>query len=1199
MGIWGIVFTISIITCGLVFVPLASVNAAEIQVPATLSEGTFQDWPTFFGTGPIITQIAALTDNNPKTGIFAEFNNQKNTFKVNPNLSDGAPILNVRIEAQMQKGGDFPGATKVRFIVHDDSTGQIFQGSDNFLKKNRETFSLDLPVNPLTGNAWQSSDFSNTIEFGVAQATDNKRSEVLEFRVLFTTIDEPPEITILGPNPLNLLSPTPYVDPGVTASDVPDGDLTSAISVEIFDINNDPVTSIDTSFAGLYTIRYSVTDSAGSTDTKERTVNVVTLNFDSGQYSADGAMATLTVEDFGAVGDGSVSVPVTSENEAGSTIDSLTATLNEISPGIFIGLVELVSADDDSAKLLISPQGKVKATYLSLGPKEATISLAGLSPLAGFGNAPASTDIVRFVESDVYTHAQAATIKVNHAAGTPTVSVQITSTSDSNGISMTLSRDCSTCNSYTSNILLTFSTLSSNQASGAIRVLTGGTVTATYTPPEPDATATITIVDAIGNAPASLDYQPDIAFGRDACASGDADYDGICDAYEDQSAHPGVIRIPQPNGAFYEFTCNPSATLATDPLGTTVCPKLQQKDMYLEIDWMTGHFPSTSAISQVVTAFKNSPVRWAPGQAINGIVLHVFIDNEISHVNELRYTHAIEPSFTGLKLENFGTASERTGSVADIEQRLTAKRQIFHYVMYTHNQFGSTSSGYADRPGNDVVMSLGSFAGKVGSTNQQSGTLMHELGHNLGLFHGGDEDVNCKAPYVSVMNYPHQFPLGEGGFIANRPLDFARVAPSQIVESALREDVNSMNHLGNSLTSVVGGKKSDGTVLGPTTFLTKTRIDWNRDGDVNDGTYGQNTRFFAGIPECSDSSVRSSSQPVKGFVDWNAVQLNFRNLGTFDTGIITIVGNEDSFVSSQGLPDCETASPVVDVADPAAIDEGDLYVPDISITDPHAASWNVEINYGDGDIETFPGLTTSTVIPDHQYTDDGNYDVTVTVTGIDTQCSGEDTTVLTANDVVPTVDAGADGTTKEGTAFESSGSVSNRVDVDGVSLSVDYGDGTGVQALAINVDDTFDLNHVYSQSGTYTVTVRVGDDDGNTDSDTAQVLVTVAYDNLTFESPAPHQSVQQGRTFPVKFTVSEDGSLVPDLITRVYIRDNPGDPLIPGTSNTETENIARYDSSTQRYQFNFNIPNTLSKGPAHIVVQLDDGSSWEVEIRIK
>src|SRR5262249_55517603 len=44
-----------------------------------------------------------------------------------------------------------------------------------------------------------------------------------------------------------------------------------------------------------------------------------------------------------------------------------------------------------------------------------------------------------------------------------------------------------------------------------------------------------------------------------------------------------------------------------------------------------------------------------------------------------------------------------------------------------------------------------------GTTDQQAGTFMHELGHNLGFRHGGGDNVNCKPNYLSVMSYSRQF----------------------------------------------------------------------------------------------------------------------------------------------------------------------------------------------------------------------------------------------------------------------------------------------------------------------------------------------------------------------------------------------------------------------------------------------------------
>jgi alpha-tubulin suppressor-like RCC1 family protein len=40
--------------------------------------------------------------------------------------------------------------------------------------------------------------------------------------------------------------------------------------------------------------------------------------------------------------------------------------------------------------------------------------------------------------------------------------------------------------------------------------------------------------------------------------------------------------------------------------------------------------------------------------------------------------------------------------------------------------------------------------------NHDPGTLMHEIGHTLGLNHGGAEVRNCKPNYTSVMNYAYQ-----------------------------------------------------------------------------------------------------------------------------------------------------------------------------------------------------------------------------------------------------------------------------------------------------------------------------------------------------------------------------------------------------------------------------------------------------------
>ena len=45
---------------------------------------------------------------------------------------------------------------------------------------------------------------------------------------------------------------------------------------------------------------------------------------------------------------------------------------------------------------------------------------------------------------------------------------------------------------------------------------------------------------------------------------------------------------------------------------------------------------------------------------------------------------------------------------------------------------------------------------QAGTPRDQSLTIMHELGHALGLEHRGRDDVNDAPNYLSVMNYLFQ-----------------------------------------------------------------------------------------------------------------------------------------------------------------------------------------------------------------------------------------------------------------------------------------------------------------------------------------------------------------------------------------------------------------------------------------------------------
>jgi hypothetical protein len=114
----------------------------------------------------------------------------------------------------------------------------------------------------------------------------------------------------------------------------------------------------------------------------------------------------------------------------------------------------------------------------------------------------------------------------------------------------------------------------------------------------------------------------------------------------------------------------------------------------------------------------------------------------------------------------------------------------------------------------------------------------------------------------------------------------------------------------------------------------------------------------------------------------------------------------------------------------------------------------------------------------------GSCTVALTVTDQNGSSVSAQPAALTVTDVAPAVSLGS--VSMQGVDLTGSGSFSDpgRETWTG---TVDYGDGTGSQSLALNADKTFSLSHHYARGGAYTVTVDVSD---GTDHGTAQAQVT-------------------------------------------------------------------------------------------------------------
>ncbi len=298
-----------------------------------------------------------------------------------------------------------------------------------------------------------------------------------------------------------------------------------------------------------------------------------------------------------------------------------------------------------------------------------------------------------------------------------------------------------------------------------------------------------------GNEGAEISFRVDVLN-----QSADADGDGLADAWESS----GVTF----NGQYINLP-----GMGADP---------NKPDLFIHLDWMQDATHDqrldNAAIAQVVAAFANSGYVSPTGSV--GINLHV--DQGLT--STLNFTTgatwgSLSRAQSVAWQNNLGTGGgdfpynwTQFEAIKTVNFHPTGRSPIFHYAIAANYQeppppgLGedgqpvpqNTSSGISRNPvgsgfgdgASDFLITLANFGTGAGTTQQQAGTLMHEFGHNLGLFHGGGENVNFKPNYPSVMSYFFQFgglAVTTAGLTTNGVVDYSHKTLGPVDERSLNE----------------------------------------------------------------------------------------------------------------------------------------------------------------------------------------------------------------------------------------------------------------------------------------------------------------------------------------------------------------------------------------------------------------------------
>ncbi len=295
-------------------------------------------------------------------------------------------------------------------------------------------------------------------------------------------------------------------------------------------------------------------------------------------------------------------------------------------------------------------------------------------------------------------------------------------------------------------------------------------------------------------------------------------------------------------------------------------------DIFVEIDWMVrpekkfffwvidpaySFRPSESVLRTVYEAFQ-----------AHGINLHLdagrdstdFVTGEkwgdLSGGNELTYTESLNAD---LNADTWNNLLDMSG----------IRALVFHHCIFGDllcSDPSNTTSGMTPGFGQYFAVTLGGW-GTVNDTTI-AGTFMHELGHSLGLHHGGCDDENYKPNYLSIMNYSFQ----TTGLAGTGNLNYSDYELPDIDEANINEirGIDPMGiTVGTNLATTLFTRTSAQITTGA---IARAPIDMNGNGTLEES-----------ISLDLNPQGNFADDPIailKSFNDWNAIKYHSGTIGS-------------------------------------------------------------------------------------------------------------------------------------------------------------------------------------------------------------------------------------------------------------------------------------------------------------------------------